>query len=259
MVSTQALIFMFVTLLISFLLPIILVIYFHRKERISLKAVLVGALVFIVFQMLTRIPLLNYLSAQEWYRSLATNLFFVSLFLSLTAGLFEEVGRFIGFKYFLKNQLERKNGIAYGLGHGGIEAILLVGFTYINNIVISLMINSGTFDSQIGAQLGSQTAAIIKNQLLNTMPLVFAAAGLERIFAMVIQVALSLIVLYGVMEQRLIYLIYAILLHALVNLPAVIITSLGLSLWFSEFYLLIVAVVAYLYINRSKQYFDRRI
>ena len=102
MVSTVSILAMAVTLIICFGLPVALVIYFYKKERIALVAVAVGALVFLVTQVLIRIPILSYLATLEWYQQMAANLFVIAFFLSLTAGIFEEVGRYFGFKLFLK-------------------------------------------------------------------------------------------------------------------------------------------------------------
>src|SRR5690606_30347694 len=140
----------------------------------------------------------------------------------LSAGVFEEIGRYLAFRFPLRRDLSWQNGVAYGLGHGGIEAIVLVGITYINNIVISLMINTGQFENLIGPGLDAATAALIKDQLINTPPIYFLIGGLERFFTLFIQVGLSLVVLYGVITRQIRYLIYAVLLHTLVNAPAII-------------------------------------
>lgn len=255
MVSAVSIVFMVFSLLICFAIPFGLMFYFYRKERIAIVAVLVGALVFVVTQMILRIPLLNILSGMPWYQQMAGNLLLIALFLSVTAGLFEEIGRFLGFKFLLRRHLSWKNGIAFGIGHGGIEAILLTGFAYINNIAYSFMINGGTYDQLLTPQLGPQMAAHIKDLLINTPPVLFAAAGLERAFTIVIHIALSLVVLLAVTRGKLIFLLYAIILHALVNFPVVIIPGLGLSFWYAEFYLLLLALAGYIFIIRSKNSF----
>lgn len=152
MVSTFSIIGMIFSLLLIFLVPIGLVIYFYRKEKIYLPAVLVGALVFLVFQILTRIQLINYLSTMDWFAEMAESMIFLIFFFAFTAGIFEEVGRYLGFKFPLKNHLSWKNGVAFGIGHGGFEAIALVGITTINNLIASIMINTGTFDTQMAPQ-----------------------------------------------------------------------------------------------------------
>src|SRR5690606_40151773 len=74
MVSTASLAAMVFTLLISILFPIVLVIVLYVKKRISLVSVAVGALVFLIFQLLTRIPLLAVLGTQPWYQQMAENI-----------------------------------------------------------------------------------------------------------------------------------------------------------------------------------------
>lgn len=256
MVGPASLVFMVLSMLISVFVPIGLAIYFYRKYRVSLKAVLAGALVFVVFQLITRIPLLTVLSNQLWYQRLALSLVFLALFLSLTAGLFEEVGRYLGFRYFLIKELVWKNGIAYGIGHGGIESIVLVGLTYVNNIVISIMINTGTFDRLIAPLIGAAEAEYIRRQLVDLPPAVFAMAGIERLFAIVIQIALSLVVLYAVKNRKIIFLIYAILLHALVNIPAIFIVGEGLSPWYAQLYLFLLAAAGAVFTVRFKKRLD---
>ena len=86
MVSSLSIACMFITLLIVFLFPIGLLIYMYRKERIALKAVLVGAIVFVVFQLLTRIPLLSALAGQEWYQNLVENPLFYAIVIGGLSG-----------------------------------------------------------------------------------------------------------------------------------------------------------------------------
>lgn len=236
-----------------FVFPLGAIIYLYKKERITMKAVGVGALTFFLFQIMTRIPLLSFLSTQSWFQGLAVNLFFSAVLVGgLSAGLFEEVGRYLAFRYPLKRDLSWQNGVAFGLGHGGIEAIVLVGITYIMNIVISIMINTGQFENLIGPGLDAATAATIKSQLVNTPPVYFLIGGLERFFTLFIQVGLSLVVLYGVRTRQIKYLVYAILLHTLVNAPPVILLERGANIWWVELYVFIVAASAGFWIVRAR-------
>lgn len=252
MVSNLSIIFMVISLLISILMPIILVINFYKKERFSLMAVLIGAIVFLVSQVATRIPLLSYFSTQDWYRNLSSNVAVMAVFLGLTAGIFEEVARFIAMKYFMKDKLEWKNGLAFGIGHGGIEAIVIVGMTLINNIVLSFMINAGIFEAAVASQLPPEAIAQVKASLVNTSPLYFLAGGYERIMTMAIQIALSIMVLYAVKLKKPVFLLYAILLHGIVDALAVILANRGLNIWVAEIYVTVCAALALVYIIKSR-------
>lgn len=253
MVSDLSIIFMFVSLVIAFLFPIGLVIFMYRRYRISLRAVFVGALVFFVFQGIIRIPLLAYFGNQSWYISLAQNTFLTALFLGLTAGIFEEVGRLIGIKLFLKKHLSWKNGVAFGIGHGGIEAILLLGMNSLANLMYSSLINTGSFDTVIGSKISGELAAQIKNTLISAPSYMFLVGGIERIFAITIQIGLSLIIFYAVMKRRYIYVLYAILLHALIDSPIVFMQKFGV--FAAEGYTLLWAMISLAFIVKSRDVF----
>lgn len=257
MVSNVSIIFMVVSLLICLFVPIGLAVFAYKKYRISIKAVLIGALIFFVFQIVLRIPLLTFISKQHWYQWMAENTLLIALFLGLTAGLFEEIGRFIGYKLFLKEQLEWKNGIAFGIGHGGIEAVLITGMTMVNNIVLSFMINTGGYGALVGARLPAASAQAIKNSLISGAPYTFAIGGVERIFAIAVQIALSLLILYGVMNRKTIYLLYAILLHALIDAPVVYMGMKGYGILIIEGLVALMALIAIFYIIRSGEIFRR--
>lgn len=252
MIGTASLLAMLFSLSISFLLPIALSIYFYRRHKIFPAAILVGALSFAVSQLFTRLPLLQWAAAQTWYAALNRHTVLLAITLSFSAGLFEETGRFLGFRFLLKRKLEWKNGIAFGIGHGGLEAIVLVGITYINNLIFSLAINSGKIDS-LAAVLPPEILAQITAGLTGTPPILFAVAGLERVMAIGIQIALSLVVLYGVKNKRYIFWLYAVLLHGLVNMPALLFLQ-GHSYLLVEGIIFIIFAAALVFIAKSKDW-----
>ena len=102
------------------LLPIFLWIYFTRKFALSWRLVLAGALTFVASQVL-HVPLVATLGSFLQNSSVVVN----AIILGLLAGAFEETARYILFRYILKNIRSWKEGILVGLGHGGIEALLL--------------------------------------------------------------------------------------------------------------------------------------
>lgn len=258
MVNNLSITFMVITFLISFGLPIVLATYIIRYKKASFKAVLVGALVFFIFQIMIRIPLLQVISRQTWYFKISYSMIFVGLFLGITAGLFEEIGRFLGFKYPLKDKLSWENGIAYGIGHGGIEAMLLVGLSNLSSIIFSIFLNNGSFDSIIASRLSPEVVYAIKNQLINITPALALASGIERLFTIIIHIALSIVVLYGVMSKEFKYIVYAVLAHTLVNAPLPFLMSRGVNIWLIEAYLGICASIGLIIIVKSKNYFDSR-
>ncbi|RXJ16713.1 YhfC family intramembrane metalloprotease [Bacillus albus] len=184
------------TTMISFGLPLLALLYAVWKKRYI--PYILGVLAFVVSQILIRIPILNYVngtSTDFQMFSVMQPVLFV-LLLSLSAGIFEEVARFIAMRYFMK-QLDWQSGFLFGAGHGGIEAVLIVGIP-----VISLLL------SQTAIQNGDS----------------YYFAGIERIFAMVLHIGLSFIILQAVVQKKFRYVIYAILIHGTANALASIIS-----------------------------------
>ena len=208
MVSTSVIAAVCVTLFLSLLLPIILFILYGALNRGKgvWTAWLLGAAGFFISQAVIRIPLLNLLSLNQGFLAFATDHYTLyCLMLAFTAGLFETAGRYLVARGMVK-QLTFERGFAAGLGHGGIEAILIVGMTYVNNLLYILMINGGTFDQLIeqAKQLGADTSALqmTREILIGSGPGIFYLAGYERLLTMVFHVALSLLVCYFVRNKK---------------------------------------------------------
>jgi uncharacterized membrane protein YhfC len=204
MISSLTLIACFVTLFVSLLLPIIAisVLAFKNKRSKLISAWALGAAGFFVTQILIRIPILSVMQTQPWFTSFSENHGFLFAFaLAFTAGLFELAGRFVVARILSKN-LTYKRSLAAGLGHGGIEAMILVGITYLNNILYIFMINSGTFDAVVNEalQAGVDVSALlqVKDSLIQSSPALFLLGGFERLLAMIGHVAMSMIVCYGI-------------------------------------------------------------
>ncbi|WP_461205245.1 YhfC family intramembrane metalloprotease [Clostridium sp. DL1XJH146] len=243
MVSNASFFGMFVSLFLSILFPIILMIVFRKKYKIDFKAVGVGVLIFVLFQVVTRIPLLSFLGSVPWFENgIKANIYVYGIFLALTAAAFEEVGRVVGFKYLLKKNLEPQNALGYGIGHSGIESILIVGLAQINNMVISIMINNGTFDTLLGT---TPEIAAVKELLINTAPSMFVLGGFERVFTILFHIALSILVFKSVSLKEYKYFVYAFSLHFIIDFIAVVFSS---NIWAVEAILSVAAVISVGYI-----------
>jgi len=227
MVSTASILFCVLTLFISLILPILVLILFAVRNRRQgiVSAWLLGATGFFVTQMLIRLPILTVLQSQSWFLSFAQHHIFGYAFsLAFTAGLFELAGRFAVAKLMHK-KLTYHRSLAAGLGHGSIEAMLLIGMTYVNNLIYITMINSGAFDAMVTqtAAMGADVAQLelIRTQLTATPPLMFALSGFERLLAMTGHTAMSLIVCYGVAHKKVLPCILICLgIHTLMDLTA---------------------------------------
>ena len=162
------------------------------------------------------------------------------------------------FKFILKKNKEWKFGLAYGLGHGGIEAILLAGLGFLNNIILAIMINSGTYNKLIDTSgVAANTLENAKRELIDTQNYYWLLAGIERIFALGIQVGLSLLVLYAIKERKYKFFFLAILFHALIDFPAVLYQMGKVNIFIVEIGAFISFVIALVFIKKSKGLFAR--
>lgn len=256
MKDTSLIVCFIINIIICFGIPIGALTYFIVTKKKVVKSFFIGMAVFLIFQVFTRIPIIQLvLPKMEWYNVMSiTNPVLYGLFLGITAGVFEEVGRFLGFKIGLKNNRNWIDGIAFGFGHGGIEAMVLTGTSSISNLVILIGLNNGTFDaSKLGMSEESLRAAF--NSAGNMMILL---GGIERIFAITIQIALTLLVLYGIRKRKLIYLGMAILMHTIIDSPVVIFPKVfGMGIIGLEVFVGISAIVAMIFIIKSKGLFKR--
>ena len=263
MVPVLSTLFCVVTLFVCLILPVLVLILFAHKNRKQgiVSAWLLGASGFFVTQILIRLPILTALQSQSWFMTFAqSHLFAYAFALAFTAGLFELAGRYAVARLMQKN-LTLNRSLAAGLGHGGIEAILLVGITYINNLIYIAMINSGTFDT-LFAQLGGDAAMIaqlemIRQQFLTTSPALFLLAGFERILAMTAHTAMSMLVCYGVAHKKAVPCTLICLgIHTMIDLTAGISLLAGNGLSQSAVYviiytILVIVALASLYIIRE--------
>lgn len=256
MVPSLSIVFMVVSVLLSIGFPVALTIWAINKYRPGFIPILVGIVVFIVTQVLIRIPLIGaYETSESGINFILANPFLYIAILSLTAGIFEEGGRFLAYKLILKNKREWRHGIAYGIGHGGIEAVLLVSIPFIANIASSILINQGGLTSSV---LPEQTVAQLQTlapALINTPSYMFILGGLERVFTIILHIALSILVLYGVNGRKISYLFIAIFAHGLVNFIAVYLMQ-KVNVFVSEGFMLIVAILSTVYIVKMRKVFQ---
>lgn len=115
-------------IVITMVLPVCFLIYAIINK--SYLPFLLGIMTFVISQIFFRLPIIDYLQSHSASYNMfsATHPFWLMILIALSAGLVEEIGRYIMMQLFMK-QKSFKNGILFGLGHGGIEAVLLVGLS----------------------------------------------------------------------------------------------------------------------------------
>ncbi len=205
-------------------LPIIAGIILGRRLKLSWKLFLAGGLTFIASQVL-HIPLVAALT--KTFLSWGNVAY--AIVLGLLAGIFEETARYILYKFILKKARSWNEGVFVGLGHGGTEAILL-GFSVVVSFIA--MLGYRSIDLSTVPSIPPEQLELAKQQVAAfwSAPVYVPLLGIvERIFAICLHIALSLMVLYGIKTNKAIWYWLAVLWHAIVDAVAVILGVNGMS------------------------------
>lgn len=169
--------------------------------------------------------------------------FWVNLvILAGTSGPFEELARYFILKRAARKTRGWREAIMFGAGHGGVEAMLLIGFGALQSIV--LLLTADTVLAQRAAIPAEQLVAIeaqIK-AVREVGPMVFVGV-IERAFAICFHIALAVMVTYAAEFGKRRWLIAAILAHIGLNAAALIGQHYG-GVWAAEAVVAIAGIAA---------------
>jgi uncharacterized membrane protein YhfC len=209
---------------VSFMIayPIVVAGAVHRRLYVGWRYFFYGALVFLIAQGLIRIPLVQLVQARI-APQLQTNqvLTWAGLAtLAVSAGIFEEVGRYFGYRVFMRREEKTwSKGVMYGVGHGGLESMVLTaGLALIMLFNVQALLSGGL--DQVPAEQRPRVAQQLA--IIAAQPWLFPLlAAFERLCTLPIQVALSVLVLQVFVRDSINWLWLAVAAHAAVDLVAV--------------------------------------
>ena len=216
-VPILSIVFMVLATLFAFAAPFVLLFY-YKKKGADVLPFFIGCAVFVLFALILE-SLMHQLVLKGLPvgKKIAENTLLYALYGGLAAGVFEETGRFLAFKTVLKKRLGNdRNALMYGAGHGGIEAMLMLGFAYIGNIVMSVLINAGQTEVLTATATGEAAEQLkaVFDSLTATAPWTYLLAIVERILAITTHICLSVLVFFAVKKPDKGWLFpLAILLH----------------------------------------------
>lgn len=222
MVPVSSLILMAVGAVLGIAVPVCLAVWLMRKYRARLSTILIGAGTFIVFALVLESIVHQLVLKGPNGPAIMGNTLLFAVYGGLAAGVFEETGRFLSMKFLLKKEPSTAlPGIAYGIGHGGAEMLIIFGITMISNLVVSALINAG-LSGILFAKVPEDAAAQLQAQLnqLQTLGAGTLLIGLwERISALVLHLGLSMLVWVAVRKGGKWLWLFpaAVALHAIVD------------------------------------------
>lgn len=225
-----------VTVVLMIGAPLLLAVAFRRRFRALWLLWSAGAVAFFLSQvyhlplnsLLGRLGLIGPISPD------APDLLRTAIVLGLSAGICEGLMRVVAFWFLDRRGLVDRwsGGTMVGLGHGGIESMILGAFTALS--IAGLMSLQGTDLSTLGltaeqlAALEEQLAAVGAPSLSALLPFV------ERLLAIALHVAVSLLVWLAFRRRNALFAVAGILYHALVDAALVYIGQFVNNPWLME-------------------------
>ena len=249
-----------ITIVLMIALPAVFFLCWRRrhKPQTKLSYLLAGALGFIVSARVLELGVHYFciLADNPVSRFINGNTAVFVLYGILMAGVFEECGRHFVLKFIMKRNRTRENAVLYGIGHGGIEILAVLLPTMITYLTVAVLFSKGnTQDALSALKITEENAAA-------ALPSVQAAAAfdyslmamnvVERMFAMLLHIGLTVIVYYGVTGAKKGCLPAAIGLHMLMDtFPALyqrgLVPLWSVELWAAACTVLVVLIAAKLY------------
>ena len=222
-------------------IPLVLFLVLRKKYKADIMPFFIGVFVFALFALVLEGGINLLIFTSPLGTTIKSNLWLYAAVAGLMAGIFEETGRFVAFKTVLRKKLGNdRNALMYGAGHGGFEVIYILYIGMVSNIVISLMLNAGYYDTLSAGITDEATLAALNaslETLSTTAPAMFMVGVVERIAAVAAHLSFSVLVWFAVKkakEKKFWLYPLAVLLHAALNFVAVVLAGYKLNVWLIE-------------------------
>ena len=249
---------MVIVALVCMGIPFIALAYMKTKTGAKITSFLKGLLFYALFAFgvsgLINILLLGGLSLSSVLNRSIHPVYY-AVYGAVLAGIVEETGKFVGLKYMMKKNPDKQNALLFGLGHGGLEALAYGSSLFMGNFVLALLVNSLGVDEYFN-KLGITGEKLVeqKNNLAALMAIPtseYVAYGIERVFLLALQIALTILVFMAVNNRKLKPMFpIAILLHIIAYMPSYLNNMELLNLTFNLLITGAVCVIVATYVYR---------
>ena len=224
-------------LVVSLVGPFAAYFVLRRRMTLSWRNIGIGAGMFFLFALVLE-QALHYVVLKAdpvtaaWFKA---NHLALAAYGALCAGLFEESGRYVGLRFLVKPTGNPGTAVAYGLGHGGLEMLLIGGLAQAAALVLALLNNAGMLDAVLAGRVPPKVLATLHAQFAHLTFATASVAGFERLMALALHIALSFVVWRAIQLKKFWLLFAAIALHALADTGAGLFqTGLVKSVWIAE-------------------------
>jgi len=217
-----------IALLVTIALPIAAAVWINKRLGVGWMVLMYGAIAYFIVQIFSLLTFSGLLALVE-NRTLALSdraFIILQLFLSIVvAVLFGVTIRWLGMR-FLKEDLQTvETAFGFGLGYGGIESVIMVGFSLLTTFISMLSnINIDPTSSSLAPEVIAQI------EQLWAVPAYIPLSGIvERIATLVMHITVTILILQVFKRKKTIWLLAAIGDELLVTVITTSITELGLG------------------------------
>jgi len=218
----------FMNPLLMIAMPILLGIWLAGRFKAEWRLYGLGMLTFLGSQVL-HIPFnARVLSPliQSWQTGAvprSAQLAVVAVLLGLSAGVFEESARYLVYRTWLRKERSWLDGLMFGAGHGGMEAVLL-GLLSFNSYLQLMALRDTDLVQVLKPDQLERVGSVL--QMYWSLPYYqHLIPALERAAAICLHLGLSLLVLQALARRNALWLLLAIAWHAAVDAVAVFAVS----------------------------------
>jgi uncharacterized membrane protein YhfC len=212
--------------ILMLLIPCLAAYFLVRRSQGGFRPVGIGVAGFVLSQV-GHIPFNQFLllpGLERWGINITAQagrpLLVLGLAAGLSAGLFEEVARYLIFRYWLREEGGTLLPWKYGIGHGGVEAIFTGSLALYALVQVLALGGEGILES-----FPAEQADLIRSQLEMYWAVPWHQTLLgawERVSALLFHLGASVFVYKSVREKNLIWFLVAILGHTALNAFAVV-------------------------------------
>lgn len=221
MVSESVMNYLMEISIICFVFPVVILMIWRLRSRRNLMPALWGALIFVFFvKLLENIPNALFVGYENPISQVVrANPILYAVYQGILAAAFEETGRFLAFRYFITAEKfdNRQTAITYGIGHGGLECMLILGWTNLQYYMTAVLLNS----DEARKEMSPGMAEKLGEQFSDMTTISLVLDGISQLIFFVLQIALSIIVYQAVRNRgvRRYLILYAMWFHFLAYLP----------------------------------------
>ena len=198
--------------LISIGVPAALAYVLILRERMDWAIVAFGALVFFAVEIVRLTALSEILRSFSESTPSPGTLIAILILLAGAGGLLQEIGRYLGYIFLIKDRKTWNNAVLFGLGHGGLDAVIVALSAFAGAVNV---ISINAFDPNRTSLSPAEIANVLQRKAaLSQIPWYDPLVnGIEQALLIAIQICFSVVVLQAFVRGK-IYLQWAVLGHA---------------------------------------------